>query len=439
MFGVSFSELTLTLALNCHGCIYPSQSEHRIGSWVTLEFLNQQSDPKTHPVRAQVRFVRAPQSPKEHYQVGVELETPANVWGIDSTPKDWLRFPVLVRATAGTVQAITPPVEPQVPYPTPLSTGTAEPTPQVSTTPPDPGRPDRVAFSSDQLLHALEKNLQQAAEKAVASAVTSHLNSAVNQAKAVIDKFSQASVRQVEEYCVRYQEKLITSARDELLGRLQADLTHAEERLQKQLDASLIEVQETTQGVAKSLASETHIVLAESVTFLKETARELQGQFSTRLRETTDRASAELSAETVRFSDRQLALLAKQAQVAIGEGSTLLETRAAETRSQLESAASTMLGDFHQTASIEIDQATTKVRQNFESSLPSFADEIRANWEARQRACQDEVARSSEHQTEQFRQRLEAILRSSMLTAISAVNEHSRALLNSLSKEAESS
>ena len=432
--GGSFSELTLTLAVNCHGCIYPSQSEPRIGSWVTLEFLNQQSDPNAHPVRAQVRFVGAPRSPNEHYQVGVELETPANAWGIGSAPKDWLRFPVLVK---GTVQAITPPVGPQVLDPAPLSTGTTEPTPKAPTPPPDPGRLDRMAFSSDQLLRALEKNLQLAAEKAVASAVTSQMDSAVNQAKTVIEKLSQASVRQVEEYCARFQEKLITSAHDELLIRLQADLTHAEERLQKQLEVSLTEFQETTQGVAKRASSETRLVLAESLDFLKETARDLQGQFATQLRETTDRAAAELSAETVRFSDRQLALLAEQAQVAIGEGSTLLDTRAAEASSQLETAANTMLGDFHQKASIEIDQAAIKVRQNFKSSLPSFTDEIRANWEARQRACEDAVARSSENQAEQFRQRLEAILRSSMVNAISAVNEHSSALLNSLSKETE--
>ena len=432
--GGSFSELTLTLAVNCHGCIYPSQSEPRIGSWVTLEFLNQQSDPNAHPVRAQVRFVGAPRSPNEHYQVGVELETPANAWGIGSAPKDWLRFPVLVK---GTVQAITPPVGPQVLDPAPLSTGTTEPTPKAPTPPPDPGRLDRMAFSSDQLLRALEKNLQLAAEKAVASAVTSQMDSAVNQAKTVIEKLSQASVRQVEEYCARFQEKLITSAHDELLIRLQADLTHAEEHLQKQLEVSLTEFQETTQGVAKRASSETRLVLAESLDFLKETARDLQGQFSTQLRETTDRAAAELSAETVRFSDRQLALLAEQAQVAIGEGSTLLDTQAAEARSQLETAANTMLGDFHQKANIEIDQAAIKVRQNFKSSLPSFTDEIRANWEARQRACEDAVARSSENQAEQFRQRLEAILRSSMVNAISAVNEHSSALLNSLSKETE--
>jgi len=77
--GSAFSELTLTLAVNCHGCIYPSRNEHRTGSWVTLQFPNQQSDPKSPPVRAQVKFVRPPRSPEEHYQVGVELEAPANV------------------------------------------------------------------------------------------------------------------------------------------------------------------------------------------------------------------------------------------------------------------------------------------------------------------------------------------------------------------------
>src|SRR5579862_2345341 len=61
--GSSFSELTLTLAVNCHGCIYPSRNEHRTGSWVTLEFPNQQKDPRTQPVRAQVRFVRTPRNP----------------------------------------------------------------------------------------------------------------------------------------------------------------------------------------------------------------------------------------------------------------------------------------------------------------------------------------------------------------------------------------
>ncbi|MGD0908632.1 MAG: hypothetical protein ABSA96_13700, partial [Candidatus Acidiferrales bacterium] len=34
--GSPFSELTLTLAVNCHGCVYPSRNEPEKGSWVTL-------------------------------------------------------------------------------------------------------------------------------------------------------------------------------------------------------------------------------------------------------------------------------------------------------------------------------------------------------------------------------------------------------------------
>jgi hypothetical protein len=409
--GNAFSELTLTLAVNCHGCIYPSRNEHRTGSWVTLEFPNQQSDPKPPPVRAQVKFVRPPRRPEDHYQVGVELEAPANVWKVESTPKDWLRFPVLTSGAAGAVRATITSAGPRV--------------------------LDPQHTSPEQLLRTLEQNLQQAAEKAVASALTSHLNSAVSQAVTAIDKFSRASVRQVEEHCARYQEKFITSARDEFLRRLQADLTQAEERLQKQIEVSLTEIQETSHATVGTVTSEAHLVMAESVDFLKDTASKFQSQFNTELRETTDRTAAELSAETVRFSDRQLALLAKQVQVAIGEGSTVLERRAAEARSQLETTAGTMLEDFHQRASIEIDQEATNVQQNFKASLTSIADEIHANWEARQRAWQDETAQSSEQYSEQFRQKLETILRSSMVTAISAVSEHSKVLLNSLSKEAE--
>jgi hypothetical protein len=435
--GSAFSELTLTLAVNCHGCIYPSRNEHRTGSWVTLQFPNQQSDPKSPPVRAQVKFVRPPRSPEEHYQVGVELEAPANVWKVESTPKDWHRFPVLISGAASTVPATTPPAGPEILGLHHVPTATAEPVRQTPTTTADSSKPNGAAFSAEQFLRTLEHNLQQTAEKAVASALTSQLNSRVNQAITAMEKFSQASVRQVEEYCTRSQEKLISSARDEVLRRLQADLTQAEERLQKQLDAALTKIQETSRGVVKDAASQAHLVLAESVDFLKDTAREFQGQYSTQLRETTDRTAAELSAETVRFSDRQFALLAKQAQVAIGEGSTVLERHAAEAHSQLETAAGKMLDDFHQRANIEIDQAASKVHQDFKSSLTSIADEIRENWEARQRAWQDEVAQSSEQNSEQFRQRLETILRSSMVTAISAVNEQSRALLSSMSKEAE--
>src|SRR6202049_517537 len=90
--GNLFLESTSAVAVNCHGCLYPSRHEYRHGSWVTLEVPNQHVNMLARPVRAQVKFIRLPRSPQELYLVGVELENPANVWGITTAPEDWLRF-----------------------------------------------------------------------------------------------------------------------------------------------------------------------------------------------------------------------------------------------------------------------------------------------------------------------------------------------------------
>jgi len=416
--GNMFSESTLTLAVNCHGCIYPSRNEHRTGSWVTLEFPSQTSVPQSRPVRAQVKFVRAPRYQNDHYEIGVELETPANVWRIASAPEDWLPVPESMSDTADRSQGTT--------------VSTSSEGPRVL----EPNMPGRVTASPDQLLRTLEKNLRQAAENAVASAVASQLHPAINQAITAIDKLSQVTARQIEEHGSRCKGKLIDSAQEELRHQLQADLTHSAEQLQTQLGIALNEIQESSRAVQSNATAEGHLILAESVDFLKQTSSELQRQYTAQLQETTDRASAELSAETVRFSDRQFALLAKQSQAAVGESSSHMETRAAEARSKMETAASEMLSDFQKKAGEQIEQAALTVQHNFMSSLTSFADEARAQMDTKQREWLDEMARLNQQQCEQFRQRLEEILQSSLVTAISSINEHSTVLLRSMSKDA---
>ncbi len=450
--GHSFLEWTSAGALNCHGCRFPSRHDYRPGSWVILELPNREINGKPRPVRAQVRFIRLPRSPQDLYQVGVELETPANVWGVQSPPQDWLRFPGSVSAAAGAARAVAPapelrittPTEQQIEVPSgsakvdpsgPAPSRAAEPRPQASSTPPSPGKPLRVAVSPDQFLRALEGKLQQVAEKAVASAVASHLNPAVNQAVKAIEDAGQAGVRRVEERWVQHREKLLTSAREETLGRLQAELAHAGENLRKQLEVSLAQAQVAVQNLEKRVG-QVQPVLAEAQGFLQEAALELQNQFSARLHEAVNRAAADFGDETVRLSDRQLTRLNEKAQAATGEAATRLEARAAEARSQLETATGTALAEFHQRAGVDIDMAFTEARQRVESSLATFAAETRADWEAHQRAWQDELARLSQQEIEQFPQRLETILNTWMVAAMSAVNDHSRALLDSLSNEA---
>jgi len=67
--------------------------------------------------------------------------------------------------------------------------------------------------------------------------------------------------------------------------------------------------------------------------------------------------------------------------------------------------------------------------------LTLLAADARTEWEGRRQASRDELARESEQAVHQFRERMEAIWNSSMVAAMSAVNEHSRSVLDSLSKE----
>jgi hypothetical protein len=268
--GTSQLEWTSAVAVSCHGCLYASRHEYRPGSWVTLEVSNQRINAKPRPVRAQVRFVRLPGSPRELYCVGVELETPANVWGIKPAPEDWLPYSDSVTAAAGAARAVAPATEPPMPTPTeqeihtlpdptesepsvPVSSGSIEPMPQESTALPGPGTGEHVAVSPEELIRELEKKLQQAAEKAVASAVASQLHTAVNEAVKAIEGASQEGIRKVEA-SLRRRETLVVTAREGSLSRLEAGLANAGELLRRLAGVFFAGTQRTVQGLEKSAA-----------------------------------------------------------------------------------------------------------------------------------------------------------------------------------------
>ena len=149
---------------------------------------------------------------------------------------------------------------------------------------------------------------------------------------------------------------------------------------------------------------EVHIILAEALNFLQESARELGKQFSTSLQESADRAAVNFGDKTAQFSDRHLADLIERVQATSVEAMTRLDRRGAE-------------------ANVQLD------------SLKVLAAETRADWEAQRQASQDELARTREQAVQQFRQRMEEIWNSSLVAAMSVVNEHSKSILDSLSKE----
>jgi hypothetical protein len=89
--GEVFQERTAAVSVNLHGCRYSSRHEYAPEGWVTLQVTGTDGA-NSRPMRARVRSVFSSQNTRELCQVGVELETPANIWGIPAPPEDWQRL-----------------------------------------------------------------------------------------------------------------------------------------------------------------------------------------------------------------------------------------------------------------------------------------------------------------------------------------------------------
>jgi hypothetical protein len=103
--GRPFQERTSSLIINCHGCRY--QSKHYVlkNMWVTLEVPNPEPGSGPRTARARVMWIQRPRTVRELFQVGVELETPGNLWGIAFPPSDWFPLPDAARVDASPLAA----------------------------------------------------------------------------------------------------------------------------------------------------------------------------------------------------------------------------------------------------------------------------------------------------------------------------------------------
>ncbi|MGA7223325.1 MAG: hypothetical protein WB621_21375 [Candidatus Acidiferrales bacterium] len=97
LLGQPFEERSTTLAFNLHGCRYSSKHHLPRNTWVTLD-LSQSVAPHARTsseqpslLRARVAWVQRPHSIRDFFQIAIELESPANVWGLENPPADWSR------------------------------------------------------------------------------------------------------------------------------------------------------------------------------------------------------------------------------------------------------------------------------------------------------------------------------------------------------------
>ena len=419
--GQLFQERTCALNFNLHGCRLSSRHDSRLGTWISLQVAEVGGGAKTPPVRAQVRSIHAPASPREPYRIGVELEIPANVWGISSPPEDWLQSSgtttTMASAAAGVASAYEPLADPIL---TPMEPGQPRP-PQV---PPVPA----LAAEEPQAEEALQGELQQAVEKAAPAAVTAHWDDAVSKAVAKIEAAQRTMVEQIEQLASQRLGAISRAA-----GEADFRLLELRSRAEEELDLYKERAREMTARLEK-LAAEVRRDLAESRNLAEKLAHEMEPQIRARLDESVGRVAEEFQTAALRMSDRQMVRLTEATQMLAREVSSQIEARAAEARSVLLSASNAILEESRRHIEVQAELAISDMTQRMTSSLASLDAENRAACEARRRALVQDVAQAAEQSTEQFRKGIKAFLYSCLVAAVSAVDEHTQSTLQGLAK-----
>src|SRR5215469_7430349 len=330
--GESFQERTAAVSFNLHGCRYSSRHEYAPESFVTLQVTG--TDGPAVPVRARVKSIVSAPSSRELFQVGVELETPANIWGIATPPDDWQRLLGASTATPRAAAAAAPAVEPAAPPPSYLERPPATPdrraevavfpSPAATEPAPAPKEPavpqakQPVTFTPEQLLQALQGKLQLAAERAVETALSTRLDETVKQALGKIEEGWKANVRQTEEFSA-------------------AHLAEVQKSWERELVVYRSRAEEISRRV-EALAVSSRQGLVELQKFAERIKNEVEPQFDARLNESFTRAHSDFEHQTHELAERQRTKINEFAQFAALQARSQLEETVAEARSLLSAA-----------------------------------------------------------------------------------------------------
>jgi hypothetical protein len=438
--GLSFQERTSAVSLNLHGCRYPSRHDYAVGSWIGLQVLEPNGETSTPVMRAQVRSIHPPMSPRELYQIGVELESPANVWGVPTPPDDWQKsLAANDSKTMMEASAPAPALEPEsatsAPAPKSTPAGPEYRSTGVTAFPAQPpavtAKPERVVITSDQLVAAVHGKLQTAAEKAVHAAINDHLMGAVRQALGKIDDVCKASVHQIEEHSEQRLEAMMRTAREEVLSRMEARL--AEDRTR--WEEHQVEFRGRTEQLAERLehlAAETQRCLTGAQRMVERASNEVEPRIREQLARSVGRVTEDFEAAATRVSDRQLVRLMEDKLMVTREAAAHMDGCSADARAQLQSSANTTMEEFKRQSEVQVELIISEATQRVMSQLAALEAENHAACEARRRTIESDVARATEQSTDQFRTGMKAFLYSCLVAAVGAVDEHAKTTLDGL-------
>ena len=444
--GQPFQEKTASVSVNLHGCRYPSRHEYPVGSWVGLQVVHSDRQARSPLIRAQVRSVHTPDSPRELFQIGVELEIPSNVWGLSTPPEDWQK---LIGGELSTTHLATggnlprePGAEAPVngasngPQPVPSPNANNESAKQAA------AKTERFVITSDQLILSVRPKLQQAAEQAMHSAITSQLDEAMREAIGKIEELQRTNGTQTEsaESSAQNFEPMMRSSEEAILNRLEARLTEVRSQWMRQQEDQQEQhrrkMQELSERIEKLLSEPRHEAMEKNGDAGQQIQPALfENKVQARMDDILKRTTQEFESAATRVSDRHLIRLMEDKQMVAREATAQMEARVAEARAVLHSAAGDAVDEFRRQLQSQVDMMIAEASQKASSALASIEAESSSACETRRRSLETDVSRVAEQSAEQFRTGIKAFLYSCLVAAVSAVDEHSQSTLEGLVKD----
>jgi hypothetical protein len=439
--GQDFLERTSAVSVNLHGCRYPSRHDLHVGTWITLQLGDTTIGEASITVRAQVKSVHLPQSAREMHHIGVELETPSNIWNIPAPPSDWINPLERGFRGNGETAAATGPARssvlvemprPQRSEPEETNGRLEEESREKEAAPTGtaPGlqagpRPGRLILTQDQLVGVMRGKMQHAAEAAVREAIAKQIEPAIRQALASIEETRLGSILQVEEASTQQRNTLLHAAKSELLERLEERIEDVRVRWDAELDGYRIRAEEILNRVEKHTAAARRD-LEEAKAVTERAVKELEPLLSSQMEKTQLKAAEEFHLGAAQAADRHLVRLIEESQNIARETTSHMEARAAEALASVESIARQAFAEFRRQSDTHAALTMSDTSQRVSSSLAALEAQNRAACDARRDALEAEVARVGEKITEEFRQSFRAFFYSCLVAAVGAVEQHSK-------------
>jgi hypothetical protein len=424
--GRTFQERTSTVTVNCHGCRYLSKHYVLKNMWVNLEVPHNETGRPPRKVRGRVSWIQRPRTVRELFQVGVELETSGNFWGIAFPPGDWFPFPDTPKTAEAhpmdenverpgievsghsTQESASTPREQEVSnlrvIPMPHSVDTesalerhvarlvAEAQEQLHSTARESAS-RAVEEQTRPLLSALEGQLKEATEKSVDTAISAQLGQLQHEMQAKLDAEHDARIEQIRADLALERHRQIDEARAQIEAQLGLIEQGRRSSFDQEIQSRVEDANKRIEKLSETLGANAHLAQA-AIEQVRRMSREAAEQESRVWQERLQQQEVEGQKRIVQFEEAA-GRLGDQISMATAEVEArwrgILDSELGTAQAKLSEKIETSIDAAVNRAAERLGQSTRAIEEQLENRVASLLSRTEGETEANVAALRDSI------------------------------------------------